>query len=326
MQYRESQFSLNTRRCNKVGGSRLIFILVQIYSLVKLSTFIRFLDLIRQQGKFRSKNGFDFNRDRLERLVPLRRYCPVDDHSEHGIKTRIVKNPYLRPWVADAAYIKQAIKPKGGHLTVVPLGICYIRIPRAASTSISYSMLGANFPELKNDSPSVEQINALTDVHLRRRLTDNEKQMVFFTAVRNPFERIVSVYREFFEQKRGHFIYEDYLFGILRRNLSFKEFAERVKLIPDVLKDQHLKPQHHFLRFYEQNKLAVRILKLEQPEILKDFLHESGLNFDTLNQSDTPYDYRQYYDPDTVRAVKSIYAGDVTRFGYEHIAAELLYQ
>ena len=190
-QYTESRFSFNTRRCNKVAGSRRIFTLVQVYSLMKLSAFIKFLELIRQQGRFRSKNGFDFNRQDSKTSSHSGNIALWTNTLNMASKRWSRKIPILRPWVSEAAYIKQAIKLKGGHLTVAPLGVCYIRIPRAASTSISYSMLRANFPELKNDSPLVEQINALTDVHLRRQLSDNEKQMIFFTAVRNPFERIV---------------------------------------------------------------------------------------------------------------------------------------
>jgi hypothetical protein len=141
--------------------------------------------------------------------------------------------------------------------------------------------------------------------------------------VRNPFERLVSVYRDFFETRNSNFIYHDYLFGIFPQSISFTEFVNRISVIPDALKDQHMKPQHCFLKFYEQKNIAVTILKLEETENVNLFLQHYSLQLPHLNKSGIAYDYRNYYTLETLRKASGIYQADIENFGYKKELAEL---
>lgn len=170
-------------------------------------------------------------------------------------------------------------------------------------------------------SLSPQQVNQLADLHMHHTLPG--KEVRFFTVVRNPFARIVSVYREFFEKERKPFLYEDYLFGALRQQMSFTQFVSTVRLIPDLLKDQHLKPQQCFLRYYERNGKPVRVLKLEDDVEIRNFLASYGLMFENFNHSEEPYDYFSYYDRDALADVLHIYKVDILRFGYEPAYDEL---
>jgi len=180
-------------------------------------------------------------------------------------------------------------------------------------------MLEKMYPALKQKTITEKQINFLTDVNLQR---ERAESSVTFTIVRNPFSRLVSVYRDFFENKTN-FIYRDYLFGILRQNISFSEFVDRIVNIPDRLKDQHIRPQHTFLKYYEKHMINIKVLKLEDPEELNQFLSQHGMQLPHLNKSREHYDYLSYYDADTLDKTRELYKVDIERFGYQSILLEL---
>ena len=280
-----------------------------------LSRTAQLVRLIIVEGKFRH-SGYRFENARRKALQELEEFCRVPH------KKRNFKSPFVQYWFGQAAFIKNAFRSQGGHLCVASLKLCYIRNPKAASTALSYAMLTACYPELRKRVITPETVNFLADSNLHRKSADAIQDNVYFTVVRNPFARIVSVYREFFERKRSDFIYADYLFGIFRQDLSFKDFVSIVRMIPDKLKDQHLRPQHTFLKFYERRGIQVRILKLEEPQAVGDFLSGYGLAFKALNQSDN-YDYRTYYDEHTLELVHRLYEEDMRRFSYAPIMAEI---
>ena len=275
--------------------------------------------LIILEGKFRH-SGHHIQDVRRQALEGLGRFYPA--HKGNTCKNFFLKRPWIRYWVGQAAFVKNAFKTHGGHLSVRALNLCYVRNPKAASTALSYAMLRACYQELKFLSITPAQINFLTDVNLNRQLSVGDREAVFFTVVRNPFARIVSVYREFFERQEEPFVYEEYLFGILSRHQSFRQFLNIVQMIPDKLKDQHLKPQHTFLAFYERQGIEVKILKLEERQAAEEFLHAYGLVFKPLNKSDA-YDYRTYFDEGTLEFVQQLYKKDIRRFGYESEVEEL---
>jgi len=284
-------------------------------SIPRVALLVR---LILSDGKFRH-SGHDPRNIRREALAELSRFLPRDAQMPvdgNGGKKWLKKNPFIRSWHSQAAFVKDAFRKKGRHLWAPAANVCYVRNPKAASTSLSYALLSARYPELKDFRLTPQKINFLADINLREGLSGDEKKAEFFTVVRNPFARLVSVYREFFEKQNAQFIYEDYLFGILRKELSFSDFVKRLELIPDRLKDQHLRPQHCFLNFYERNKVAVRILRLEESQDINAFMERHGLTLEKFNTAEFQYDYRHYYDRETVRAVYNIYKDDVARFGY----------
>jgi hypothetical protein len=261
----------------------------------------------------------------MQVLQDLSQFCPPIPFRGTGwhLKKRLLKNPYLRSWFAQAAFFRSTRNIQGSHLPVPSLNLSYIRIPRAASTTLCYAMLHARFPELIHHPMSSEKINFLADVTMEKQAPAGGKEPTFFTVVRNPFARIVSVYRNFLERASGPSIYEDYLFGVLTKDLSFKDFVTILEMIPDSLKDQHLKPQECFLRFYRQNQLVVKILALERPEAIASFLSSYNIPFGYHNRSGEDYDYRTYYDRETLRRVYSLYRADVGLFGYQQLYEEL---
>jgi hypothetical protein len=228
-----------------------------------------------------------------------------------------MKNLYMRSFITQAAFAKGSVTPHGGHIHAPFLNIAYIRIPKAASTSVSYSILKVIYPGLSTIPLDPKEINFLTDANLRRSMSQSDTNDIFFTVVRNPFARIVSVYRDYISNSENENVFEDYLFGILSRRLSFKDFVKRIEGIPDLLKEPHIKPQHHFVDYYKKKNPNVVILQLEKPDEVNSFLSIYGLEMPVLNASREDYDYRDFFDSETFEMVARMYRTDVKMFRYE---------
>jgi hypothetical protein len=272
-------------------------------------------------------SGHDFNEARKTALLKLHEFIPVQSevkHSPYGkLKSWLWENSYTRTLLTEAAFAKVCFKRPGGSLYAPLLNIAYIRIPKSASTSICFMMLKSMYKGLPEKKISAEELNFLADAHLRNEIPATPTSEILFTVVRNPFARIVSVYRDFFEKPSGNFIYEDYLFGIFNKQISFQEFVDRLEAIPDMLKDQHIKPQYMFADLYLKKSSNIVILKLEKPQELNSFLSIYGLEMPLLNKSEQDYDYKTYYTPEIYRTVSRIYKKDIQKFQYEEVAKSL---
>jgi hypothetical protein len=264
--------------------------------------------------------GVDFGRRRWEALEGLEDFIPAWAPRRAKRQVRLSAGAWITGLAGQLAFLKESLKPRGGHLTAHDNSLAYVRIPRAASTSLLYAMLTAHYPLLANFSLTAEQINFLADANLEVNMPD--RKAAYFTVVRNPFSRLVSVYRQFFERPSASFLYEDYLFGILKKEISFGEFVRTVATIPPALMDQHIRPQYRFLSFYDKNKIDVNILKLEEQDRLRHFLAGHRLQMHGLNRSDQVYDYRDYYDGGLLEVVRKIYSEDFTRLGYSEDLAQ----
>jgi hypothetical protein len=262
--------------------------------------------LILRHGRL-SHSGEDFNKNRIEGLKELQDFIPK---AVNAWKNGTSQRGIIRNIIAQAAFVKNSFKPQRGHLTVQ--GLNYIRIPKSASTSMSKEFLEKKYAALRHRTVTEKQLNFLTDLNLETEINAQP----YFTIVRNPFARLVSVYRDFFENP-AHYIYRDYLFGILTQEITFPTFVDRISRIPDRLKDQHLKPQHLFLKFYQQKNVDVKVFKLEEPESLNNFLHGYEMKLQHVNTSGS-YDYTSYYDRHTLKKAFEIYQDDVKGFGYEN--------
>lgn len=245
-------------------------------------------------------SGQSFNQERYEALKRLGVDAPQP----------VLKKQWYQVFRAQGASIKASYNNRGGHLSTNTLS--YIRIPKAANTSLSYAVLVKQLPQLQSATES--EINFLADANLKPATEATTE--TFFTVVRDPFKRLVSVYRDFFESDHSHFIYQDYLFGILPKKLTFPEFVDRVNKIPDPLKDQHLKPQHYFLKPYQQQGISPIIFQLEEREKLQAFMTSQGLELTHRNKSGEAYDYTQYYTPHLLDIVYEMYRTDIEMFGY----------
>lgn len=172
-------------------------------------------------------------------------------------------------------------------------------------------------PELKKLALDPLQVNFLADTWLQN-VHAPESGHTGFSVVRNPLARLVSVYREIFEKESPYpFIYQNYLGGILPKNLSFESFVMRISEIPDYLKDQHFTPQHQFLKPYQRMGHDIKIFKLEDSIPLQNFLSNIGMELPHLNKGNVS-DYSRYYSQKSLETAWKMYAHDFELFDYEH--------
>ncbi|HRJ31693.1 MAG TPA: sulfotransferase family 2 domain-containing protein [Cyclobacteriaceae bacterium] len=266
-----------------------------------------------------SAEPLDFYSWRKTNLAGLENFLPVP-LGQPSQANRFSRYPVLTNLIGTAAFVKGAYQKKAGHLIAHHQKLFYVRIPKAASTSLGSEILKLITPDLKTETLTSAQLNFLADAWLQTSLSEPLKTFNGFTVVRNPVDRITSVYRDFFApDSTKPFIYQNYLGGILPKTLSFDEFIDRINRIPDRFKDQHFKPQHLFVKPYQTKGINIRVFKLEEPGPLQQFLQPFGIILPHLNKSPqtTPVSIRE----NTLNTIKKMYAFDFEVYGYDQNSA-----
>jgi LPS sulfotransferase NodH/glycosyltransferase involved in cell wall biosynthesis len=213
------------------------------------------------------------------------------------------------------------------------LKLVYLSVPKSACSSIKVAL--AKFSGIDFDlSQSTRHIHLNRNWHRELGgLSADQDGYHRFSFVRDPFERLVSCYRQKIlftptaEMPHPHF--HNFYFT-LPTNTSFDDFARRVCRIPDALSDSHFQSQHSIL--YDQGKLLVDYVgKLEQVEqdwtLLADRFGLPPLLVHTnvsKGKPGTHHDYRRYYTPELARLVYERYRKDVEAFGYAAEYEQLL--
>lgn len=208
--------------------------------------------------------------------------------------------------------------------------LVYLPIPKAACTSIKAALAKAcDIVFAKNQS-----VHTHPGMHKQEgRLNAAQSGYYKFSFVRNPFERLVSCYRQkiIFIPSRDHPkpLYEYYFFS-LPAHISFADFVERVAKIPDPLADNHFKSQYALL--YSEERLQVDYvgkmenLDNEWKQIAEKYQLDPNLiqSNVTKDRQGCHSDYRLYYTEPLAKLVYERYRQDVETFGYERDYEHLL--
>ncbi|MEZ9184396.1 sulfotransferase family 2 domain-containing protein [Vibrio splendidus] len=211
---------------------------------------------------------------------------------------------------------------KAEYFVIDDLKLVYIVNSKVACSSIKKTM----YKYLKGE---VGNISHYSDIHylakstgkIKTRLSKKEMGYDKFTFVRDPFKRMVSLYENKFLDNEKiidspvKFAYKDYLGGCIKREISFPEFVRIISKIPDKYSERHFKSQSYLI---EENMVNdCQWMKLE--EIKDAWLSSeilSSLEMPERENRSSSYDYREFYDIETLQLLYDRYQKDIVKFGY----------
>ena len=204
----------------------------------------------------------------------------------------------------------------------------YLYIPKVACSSmkkICVKILGLT----ADQGEEIEEIHRVRFPAAPKFKIHKHYQHYFkFAFVRNPWDRLVSCYRDKVRFDSGH-VYERYVndfddyfakMGVTRSNLSFTDFVELVSEISDENADAHFRSQSWFLHDSKGNLLPNFVGRFEN--LKEDF--EKVAN--TLNlalkiphlRKTSHAAYTEWYNERTRALITRRYANDIRLFDYTY--------
>jgi hypothetical protein len=236
----------------------------------------------------------------------------------------------LRSRVAARWRAVVGLGPRRSRVLLKPYRAIYVPIPKVASTSLLTAfagILGVSLERTGGDPhfgryPSPPPMDALHGILY--------PGFFSFGFVRNPWDRLVSCYRDKIRNEVGGTTtftirpgVADCLarFGAFAAGMSFGAFAAAVASIPDHAADQHFRSQHTFLT-NRRGEIAVDFVGRWET-LTDDFRavrERTGLpaiDLPRLQAAPAAVDYRAFYGPETRDLVAKRFAKDIAYFGYE---------
>lgn len=287
----------------------------------KIRSYIRFFFYVLKHGRLK-KPYIDFEQTRKDVLqASPASALPADIAAKGaGLYTRtrnaLLKKPLPGLLITNLAYLKSVPSIHKQYFVSDQHKLVYLRIFKNASTSILKTMLPELYAPVRDHALTDDQVDAVAHYVVRRSLTSHQNHYTMFTVVRNPFERMVSAYTDIFDPASPYFSYEDFLGGIFRKDMSFKEFLTTLAAVPDSLRGPHFASQHSMIT-QAGGRDKPMIFRLEtDKQLLTDFLATYGFTIGHQNKSKRTSNYKDYYDTDTLKLVASIYKDDFDEFGY----------
>jgi len=186
----------------------------------------------------------------------------------------------------------------------------FIHIPKCGGDSINTALnLSASCDKVLKKNPQ----NGHGDIFYHEQLF--YKNFFSFSFVRNPYDRVCSLYHYFKDPKCLKWNCNKRTYGAFCNIKSFKDFVFR---IDDFNYDQHFKSQH---RFIEHPRLSIDFLGRFE-NLKEDFAtacNKAGIppiSLPHTNQTKHSH-YRDYYDDESYKIVTKKYEEDIKRFNYK---------
>lgn len=192
------------------------------------------------------------------------------------------------------------------------LDATFIVLPKTGSSSINASILSKLGIPLDEGNPYAAQ-RAVNDFRISRNKLHSSS--FTFTVVRNPFDRLVSCYKDKVCNTK-HIMQKKY-FGLIYHNMPFDKFVRAVCLIPDCIADIHFKSQHSFL--YDQSICLANWIG-HYENLAQDFEYlAKRLDLPALPHLNNSQkgDWKSYYTPELEECVARRYQKDFELFGYK---------
>lgn len=285
-------------------------------------SWFRFFFYVLRHGSLFNK-PVDF-KDRQEEVLKTLVFLKPNRESAYSrIRNRLTQTRLVGSLIGNVAFFKSINLINRNYFIVHSLKIGYIRILKSASTSILKELLPMMDDRLRNETLTDKQVDELAGLYCQHSFDLNQNQYELFTIVRNPFQRLVSVYLDIFNTNNNEFVFSTYLFGILKPKMTFTQFVQTLVMIPDKLKEPHFTEQYRTISECGGTD-KIKYFRLEKDrQQLNDFLLPLGIHPGHRNKS-SDYDYRSFYTIETARQVFKMYKQDVEKFGYEEEYQSLL--
>jgi chondroitin 4-sulfotransferase 11 len=210
-----------------------------------------------------------------------------------------------------------------------PYSAVYIDLAKVASSSLKATfaaVLGLDLDTVGGDPHELEFPRPPEASRVGERLYPG---LYTFAFVRNPWDRLLSCYRDKIEgQVEGFTRFSESgvarclaRFDAFSANMSFEEFVHAVALIPDADADEHFRSQHKYLTNV-RGEIAVDFVgRYENLE--SDFRHiaermglPTGISLPRLQANPRLVHYADYYTVATRDVVATRFAQDIALFSY----------
>ena len=215
-------------------------------------------------------------------------------------------------------------KGKGRYLALPSHGLVYARIPKAANTSIKYTLHDFLFGPQDNIKKIVtqdkywkEHESDLVDLVDIRGLQKKYSSFFVFSFVRNPFCRIASCYFEKIAQKEQRGEASGFQGKGFREGMSFRDFVELISSIKDKNANKHFRSQSSMLLYQGSDicDFVGRIENMDADWATLQKLVATNLGYTLpdvrkVHQSNNRPKTAEMYDAKLIRLVRERYASD----------------
>ena len=197
--------------------------------------------------------------------------------------------------------------------------LAYLENCKVGSTSIINSLFGLQYA----NNPGI--VHMVLQGRMKNELERNDgyKDYYIFTYVRNPFERMVSCYKDKIIRKNYWYRRRGY-FAFIADSTDFDDFIDNLALVPDILSDRHFRSQYSLI-YKRGKKLVDFVAKIETiQDSYSKFVEEYDLPPIENYNSTKKDDWMDYYSLDSAKKVYRRYKNDIIKFGYEEEYKKLL--
>ena len=277
---------------------------------------LKFIIYLLKHGS-RQNSRIDFEGERQVVLKNIAfRFPTLLTSKKKWFITMISKSNLGHLLLVNISYLKSVSRSNRMFFVAENKKLVFVRLLKSASTSMLHELLPFIEPRLGTCNLSDEEIDALSFYYVKNKLSAVESGYSQFCLVRNPFARIVSAYLDLFKVKKESFTYVNYWFGILRYDMSFKEFVTTLSVIPKQWLGPHFSSQYQLL----ENAGGIQSLvyfRIEKDQIaIANFLHNFSITLPYRNQQKETYDYMTFYDQESFELVYQLYKEDIHVLGY----------
>ena len=213
-----------------------------------------------------------------------------------------------------------------GNIALHNYRAIYFYIPKVACSSIKSVCF-----DLLNPGETISNVHHYDYPCIRKNEVEEYYSNYFkFAFVRNPWDRLVSCYRNKIKHDKNYndsefrngVFFKLVAYNMFWGGMSFDEFVDAICKIPDEYANPHFRSQHTFISDGNGNTLTDYIGKFEQLD--SDFAHvcteigASCAGLPHLMIGGNNVDYKNFYTNKTRAQVTARYAKDITLFDYDY--------